>query len=267
MAANKGLTEKFRPPSELLHLTEPMRAALELGGLHLAEPWLNLLHGGDGHPVMVIPGFTAGGRSTKHLRDFLGSLGYSASCWNQGINFGLREESFVGAMEMLDQLYQEYECKVSLVGQSLGGIYAREIAKLAPEKVRQVITLGSPFNDAEGNASRVSDMYKLFNPEHTQKSEQYEELELLPHQAPPMPTTAIFSKGDGVCHWRACIQHGGHDHVENVEVVSSHTGMAVNAQVMFVVADRLALQENRWRPFHASSYFGLPPSEQTVVPH
>ena len=108
----------------------------ELGTLHLSEPWLNLLRGGDGHPVMVIPGFSAGGRTTKTLRDFLGSLGYSASCWNQGINFGVREELIVGAVEILDELYEEYGCKVSLVGQSLGGIYAREIAKVFPDKVR-----------------------------------------------------------------------------------------------------------------------------------
>ena len=139
MAATTGVSERFRPPSELLHLTEPVRAAWELGALHQAEPWLNLLRGGDGHPVMVIPGFTAGGRSTKFLRDFLSSLGYSVSCWNQGINFGIREELFVGAMTVLDQLYQEYECKVSLVGQSLGGIYAREIAKLCRKAVTEIV--------------------------------------------------------------------------------------------------------------------------------
>jgi pimeloyl-ACP methyl ester carboxylesterase len=253
------VAEKFRPPSESLYLTEPLRAMFELGALHLSEPWLNLLRGGDGHPVMVIPGFSAGGRSTKTLRDFLASLGYSVSCWNQGINFGVREELVVGAIEVLHQLHEEYGCKVSLVGQSLGGIYAREIAKLYPDMVRQVISLGSPFNDPEGSASKVSGLYKLFNPEHTQKAEQFEDLDWNPHVAPPTPTTAIFSKGDGICHWRSCVQHGGHEHVENVEVISSHTGMGVNAQVMFVVADRLALSEDRWRPFHVSSYFGFPP--------
>jgi pimeloyl-ACP methyl ester carboxylesterase len=259
----QGIAEKFRPPIDALHYSEPFRAMLELGALHLAEPWLNLLHGGDGHPVMVIPGFSAGSRSTQSLRDFLATLGYSVSCWEQGVNFGVREDLFVGAMELLDALHEEYGCKVSLVGQSLGGIYAREMAKLNPDKVRQVITLGSPFNDPEGNSSRVSKLYKFFNPDHRPKSEQFDDMEWNPHLSPPTPTTAIFSKGDGICHWRACIQHGGHERVENVEVSSSHTGMGVNAQVMFVVADRLALQENHWRPFHPASYLGLPPPDST----
>ena len=70
------LREKFRPPSETLYLTEPFRAIFELATLHLSEPWLNSLKGGDGHPVLVIPGFTAGDRSTALLRHFLSRLGY-----------------------------------------------------------------------------------------------------------------------------------------------------------------------------------------------
>jgi pimeloyl-ACP methyl ester carboxylesterase len=227
---------------------ELLRAGIELALLHLSEPWFNLLRPGDGHPVMVIPGFTAGGRSTQILRDFLDSLGYSSSCWNQGVNFGAREDLFLGALEELDSLHGRFGCKVSLVGQSLGGIYAREMAKLRPDEVRPRITLGSPFNDPGGQSSRVTHLYRLLNPQHVQKSEQFERLRWSTHIAPPMPTTAIYSRSDGVVHWRACVQHGGHREVENVEVVGSHTGMAINGLVLYVVADRLAQQEGRWRP-------------------
>ncbi len=247
-----SIREKFRPPSEILHLSEPLRAITELAALPFAEPWLNTQKGGDGHPVMVIPGFTAGDRSTKILRDFLNAQGYSASCWEQGINFGAREELFDGALAVLDRLFEEYGCKVSLVGQSLGGIYAREMAKLRPEKVRQVITLGSPFNDPNGDSSQVSDLYQFFNPEAAEKPEQFRTMKWQTHIAPPMACTAIFSKGDGICHWRSCIQHGGHGKVENVEVISSHTGMGVNHQVLFVIGDRLAQRENKWKAFNLS---------------
>ena len=254
---SQGIPEKFRPPSKLLHLTEPLRAAYELGSMPFAEPWLNMQKGGDGHPIMVIPGFTAGDRSTKILRDFLDNQGYSTSCWEQGINFGAREELFDGVVAVLHRLYDEYGCKVSIIGQSLGGIYAREIAKRYPKLVRQVITLGSPFNDPDGHSSQVSDLYKFFNPEKAEKPpEQFRKMEWSTHMAPSMACTAIFSKGDGICHWRSCIQHGGHDKVENIEVMSSHTGMAVNPLVLFVIADRLAQREDKWKAFHVGRYFG-----------
>jgi len=254
---NHVLKEKFRPPSQALNLTEPLRAMLDLGALQLLEPWLNSLTGGDGHPVLVIPGFTTSDRSTIVLRKFLSSLGYLPCGWKQGVNFGIRHESFVGVASLLQELHDGYGCKVSLVGQSLGGIYARELAKLQPDLVRQVITLGSPFNDPEGNASNVTELYKIFNPDHQTKATQFTSEHWDISVAPPVPSTSIYSKWDGVCHWRACIQHGGHDQVENIEVGASHTGMGVNAQALFVVADRLSLRRRNWRPFHPGRYFGI----------
>jgi hypothetical protein len=251
------LKEKFRPPSQILNMTEPFRAMIDLGVMQLADPWLNSQVGGDGHPVLVIPGFTASDRSTVVLRRFLSNLGYLPCGWKQGINFGIRHEFFEGVAGLLTQLHGQYGCRVSLVGQSLGGIYAREVAKHLPEMVRQVITLGSPFNDPEGAASNVSSLYKMFNPDHISKANQIrgENWDL---SAPPeVPTTAVFSKWDGICHWRACLQHGGHDQVENIEVTASHTGMGVNAQTLFVIADRLAQRRSSWKPFSVARYFGF----------
>ena len=253
------LREKFRPPTESLNLSEPLRALTELALLPLAEPWLNSLRGGDGHPVIVVPGFTVGDRSTVVMRNFLSSLGFLPCGWKQGVNFGVRPELFEGISDLLGLLYKEYGCRISLVGQSLGGIYARELAKLNPDAVRQVITLGSPFNDPEGDASNLTDLYKMFNPEHIEKSAQFKKQQWEISKSPPVPTTAIYSKLDGVCHWRACVQHGGHDQVENIEVSSSHTGMSVNAQTLFVVADRLSQRRRHWKPFHIGRYFGIAP--------
>ena len=251
------LREKFRPPSQVHYVTEPFRAMFELGTLHLSEPWLNSLRGGDGHPVFVIPGFTASDRSTVVMRNFLSSLGYLPCGWKQGVNFGARHELFEGAYNLLKGLHDEYGCRISIVGQSLGGIYAREIAKYDPDIVRQVITLGSPFNDPEGDASNVSTLYKMFNPEHESKKEQFLHEHWDIRTPPPVPTTSIYSKFDGICHWRACVQHSGHDQVENIEVLGSHTGMGVNAQSLFVIADRLSQRRNEWKPFHIGRYFGI----------
>ncbi len=254
---NYVLKERFRPPSEVLNLTEPLRALIDLGVMHMSEPWLNSQIGGDGHPVLVIPGFTASDRSTIVLRNFLSGLGYLPCGWKQGINFGIRHDFFEGVGELLMQLHDQYGCRVSLVGQSLGGIYARELAKHLPDLVRQVITLGSPFNDSKGAASNVSSLYKMFNPDHMSKEEQLSDEHWDLAAAPPVPTTSVFSKWDGVCHWRACLQHGGHDHVENIEVIASHTGMGVNAQALFVIADRLAQRRSSWKPFSLVRYFGV----------
>lgn len=259
---NYVLKERFRPPSQVLNLTEPFRALVDLGVMQLADPWLNSQVGGDGHPVLVIPGFTASDRSTVVLRKFLSGLGYLPCGWKQGINFGIRHEDFEGVAGLLMQLHEDYGCRVSLVGQSLGGIYARELAKQLPDLVRQVITLCSPFNDPDGDASHVSSLYRMFNPDHLTKSAQIRNEDWDLAAAPPVPTTAMFSKWDGVCHWRACLQHGGHDHVENIEVTASHTGMAVNAQTLFVIADRLAQRRRSWKPFSLGRYFGASWSEE-----
>ena len=92
-------------------------------------------------------------------------------------------------------------------------------------------------------------IYRLFNPGHASKAEQIRREHWEIPAPPPVPTTAIFSRWDGVCHWRACIQHGGHEQVENIEVIASHTGMAVNPQTLFVIADRLAQRRATWMPF------------------
>jgi len=259
---NYVLKERFRPPSQVLNLTEPFRAMIDLGVMQLSEPWLSSQVGGDGHPVLIIPGFTASDRSTVVLRKYLSSLGYLPCGWKQGINFGIRHEAFEGVAGLLMQLHEEYGCRVSLVGQSLGGIYARELAKLLPDLVRQVITLSSPFNDPDGDASHVSSLYRMFNPDHLSKSAQISNEHWDLAAAPPVPTTAMFSKWDGVCHWRACLQHGGHDCVENIEIIASHTGMAVNAQTLFVIADRLAQRRRSWKPFSLGRYFGASWSEE-----
>jgi pimeloyl-ACP methyl ester carboxylesterase len=245
----------MRKPNSLLYLSEFGRAMLELGTMPLARPWMARSKTARPHAVLVVPGFTTNGRSTMVLRKTLQSLGYDARTWNQGINFGVRQELFDGVTDELDRLHKECGGKVSLIGQSLGGIYARQLAKVRADKVSRVITLGSPVNDPEGHASHVSHLYKSLNPEQlVEDRDTWPFNEWLIDEPPSVPTSVIYSKYDGICHWQSCVQHGDHDRVENIEIVGSHIGMAINPLVQYVIAERLAGSVEDWQPFKAPPF-------------
>src|SRR6478736_3367671 len=127
--------EALRPPSRTLLLLEG-RAVQELGAFWLLRPWLAAAPRGDGHPVLVLPGLLASDMSTQPLRSFLKGQGYAVHGWKQGRNLGLREGIEDGMLERVEELYERHgRRKISLVGWSLGGIYARQLAKRVPEMV------------------------------------------------------------------------------------------------------------------------------------
>ncbi len=144
--------------------------------------------------------------------------------------------------------------KVSLLGWSLGGVYARELAKEMPDCVRGVITLGTPFAGPpkSTNAWRIYELTSGRNIER--ETAQYN----LP-EAPPVPTTSIWSRSDGIVAWQGSFQHPAdhNPHTENIEVVASHIGIGLNPSAWWAVADRLAQPEGGWAPFDRSGLFGL----------
>jgi hypothetical protein len=134
--------------------------------------------------------------------------------------------------------------RCTLIGWSLGGIYAREVAKRLPKRTRQVITIGSPFaGDCE--QTNAGWLFRLLN---GQRISIDKDLANRLRTAPPVPTTSIYSKTDGVVAWQACQESAG-ERIENVEVKSSHIGLVWNPTVLNVIADRLAQREGTWRPF------------------
>jgi len=245
-------SSKANKPS-MLNMVREGRAVFELGLSTLMMPALLRSPRGDGHPVMVLPGFLASDFSTRPLRAYLKLKGYKAVGWGLGRNLGTH---IVGGkrvvsdtlIEQVIQLSLKHNSKVSLVGWSLGGILAREIARAAPEYVRQVITLGSPFNGVRGQAPVASKIFELINGDlHSKEPETVART----FNPPPVPSTAIFSRSDGIAHWKACANdphHLGHQ-TENIEVNGSHIGLGHNAQVLWVIADRLAQAEGHWQPF------------------
>lgn len=233
------------PPSRLLLLLEG-RALYELSVLPLALPLLNRSPRGDGHPVLVLPGFLAGDGSTVPLRYFLHGLGHETHPWGLGRNLGLRDDLRDRMLERLRVVRRESGRRVSLVGWSLGGVYARELARMAPHDVRSVITLGSPFT----NNPKANHAWRLFEFFSGVDLDEMDPVSMGWTGVPmPVPTTSIFSRTDGISAWRCSLQPDG-PHSENIEVLEgSHLGLGVNPLALYAIADRLAQAEGVFRPF------------------
>ncbi|HEV8096798.1 MAG TPA: alpha/beta hydrolase [Burkholderiales bacterium] len=238
--------EKILPPSRELLLLEA-RSILEFGAFFALLPWLRTAPRGDGHPVLVLPGLLASDVSTLPLRTFLANCRYSVHGWEQGTNLGPREGVEERMLGRLRELRQRYNRKVSLVGWSLGGSYARRLARKAPEDVRLVISLGSPFT---GNP-RASNVWRLFE---LVSGKEVEDLSRQTAALPALtvPVTSIYSRSDGIVAWQNCIEQEG-PLAENIEVEGSHSGLGHNAAALYAVADRLAQREGEWRPFDRAS--------------
>jgi len=233
----------IEPPSRFLQWME-LRAAGELAGTLAAWPLLRLAPRGDGHAVLVLPGLAADDASTRLLRRFLTDRGYATHGWGLGQNLGPRTGVREAMLERLERLQRATGHRVSLVGWSLGGAYARALAMRRPEAVRTVITLGSPIV-GDARASHARRVYEWSSGQRATL-----------HHGPPLvrpvpdhvPSTSIFSRSDGVVAWRASVQPEGPLH-ENIEVIGSHIGLGVHAPVLYAIADRLAQPEGGWRRF------------------
>jgi pimeloyl-ACP methyl ester carboxylesterase len=236
-----------RPPSLFWTLMEG-RAFYELGAFYAMRGSLKKLPKGDGHPVIVLPGFVASDASTEPLRAVLRDLGYPAFGWGLGRNLRFDDAREEEMLALLDQVHADHGRSVSLIGWSLGGVFAREVAKKRPGKTRLVISLGSPISP-DRNHSNARKIFEAINgPPEIKRAQQLAQL----GKAPPTPTTSIFSKTDGVVAWRGSVQarERGRADLENIEITAaSHFGLGVNPAVIYAIADRLAQPEGEWAPF------------------
>ena len=237
-------------PSRALLLLEG-RAVPELFGFMASLPTLTALAPrGDGHPVLVLPGLTTSDRSTISLRNFLKSKGYATYGWKMGLNLGPRPGVEEGLIKLIDDLYEKHGRKVSIVGWSLGGIYARQLGKMMPKKIRQVISLGSPFG-GHPRATNAWRVYEMASGESSNDGDRH--MGGVISAPPPVPTTAIYSKTDGICAWQNCIEKKS-DIADNIEVKASHCGLGHHPAVVYAIADRLAQAEDDWKPFDRSGF-------------
>ena len=234
----------IRAPSKLLLLLEG-RALGELATTLALRPLLRRLERGDGHPVLLLPGFMASDFSTRPLRRFLRDLGYSAHRWALGRNLGPQGDLEQRMGERLTELFERHGRTVSLVGWSLGGVYARVLANRRSDQVRSVISLGSPLN-GDPRSTNSGRLFEFVTGKRIADIEPERLAEV--RRTPPVPTTSIFSRTDGITAWQASIEEEG-PQAESVEVPGSHLGLGFNPLVFCVIADRLAQPEGFWKPF------------------
>jgi pimeloyl-ACP methyl ester carboxylesterase len=225
------------------------RALYEFGAFVTGAPLLAMIGRGDGHPVLVIPGFATSDASTRPLRRALRSHGYWVHGWRQGRNIP-SETVFNALPARLSELHERHGAKLSIVGVSLGGTYARELARAKPGAVRQVVTLGSPFRLRPGDRSTLSALVDRFGQEMPEPPGSD-----LPEQdrpPVPVPVTCIYTRTDGLVRWHASIEAEGPER-ENVEVRGSHSGLATNLAALVVILDRLAQAPGEWKPFRRTA--------------
>lgn len=239
------------PPNWLYTLLE-WRALLEFGSLSLSWPLLAAARAGDGHPILLLPGLAAGDATLAPLALFLRSKGYAVETWGFGRNRGFHRKFVVALEQKVRYMHHRAGRQVSLVGWSLGGLFAYDVAHRAPECVRNVISLGSPM---QLSASRVESpwtvktLYRwLAHPLGPSAHLALSRARLL-KMSPPMPSTCIYSETDGIVPAHAAVIDGNGRRHENLPVPGSHLGLGFNPLVFWILADRLSQPEDGWRPF------------------
>jgi pimeloyl-ACP methyl ester carboxylesterase len=243
---------RLRPPGLGLLLAE-VRGIFEFNASLLLSPLLMRAPKGDGHPVLTLPGFLASDLSMAPMRRYLKELGYDTYAWRMGRNIGGVSRMRAALRDRLVEIHSATGRKVSIVGWSLGGVYARDLALQAPDMVRYVMTLGSPFA-GDVRATNATRLYEALSGEVVEDNS---ELRRSIAGDLPVPTTSIYSRADGVVNWRTCLLRPS-DTAENIEVyLASHVGLGVNAAALWAVADRLAQTEGEFKQFDRSGPFAL----------
>jgi len=236
----------YRAPSAALLATEVPRAGLDFAALLGTWPFLAMARRGDGHPVLVLPGLLAGDPATGLLRNALGALGHNVTGWSLGTNRGPTAKVVEELRTRLERLHDESGRRVSLVGWSLGGLYAQELARASPGSVERLITLGSPVlrrNVWTQSVSRIADRATYLKGAAIQLPRPWAEPGSL-----RVPATSVYTRADGIVNSSTC-RYDLRGRRENVEVRGSHLGLAHNPAVIWLLADRLGQEDGRWKPF------------------
>lgn len=190
---------------------------------------------GDRRPILVIPGFLCSDLSTWPLRRFLRKVGYRSFAWKQGINWGPRPGVRTRLLHRVRELQEHYEQPVTIIGWSLGGYYARELACIRPELIREVVTLGSPLH-GQPQATAVWNAFRWLNRSNMPQLAWGEGIDF--PRPYGIPCLSIFTKGDGIVPWQFCVplrgQAGGRHQVQG-----SHIGLVANPDVMRILGRHL----------------------------
>ncbi len=234
-------------PNRTLYWSEPVRGTAELAAFGASLPLLEAAPRGPSQSVLVLPGLLASDTSTRPLRSWLRRRGHYVHGWRLGRNLGPTRQITDGLRRLGERLAARGEAPLTVIGWSLGGLFARSLATRSPDLVRQVITLGSPFALTDRNQTRAAQAFRRRSHLHAEAARGI----LMPAEIRgplPVPATSIWSREDGIVAWQACVEPAG-PQAENIAVHGSHLGLGHNPAVLWVVADRLALPAGTWRPF------------------
>ncbi len=237
MTAVSAIAAPLKRPSLMLLGLEPWRAAFEFAVNKLSPAGQTAR--GDGRPVVIFPGMASDSRAVAPLRAYCNAIGYTALDWSRGFNTGPSgdvDEWLADLARDTQAQLAPFDSKATLIGWSLGGLYARELAKLLPARVGQVITIGTPFN-TDADHTNVGWLYELLN---GKKATPDSALSGRLRRAPNVPTTSIYSRTDGVVAWQTCTHDAASPRTQDIEVSGSHLGMGWNRAVLQAVGECLA---------------------------
>ena len=245
--------QTLRPPSKTLMFLEG-RAIHELGAFLGALPLLSLAPKGDGHPVLVLPGLVASDTSTRPLRSFLKNRGYAVSGWRQGRNLGLRDGVERAMVDLVHELSDASGRKISLVGWSLGGLYARQTrqddagSRALGDHARQSVRGVAARRPTPGASMR----WRAAAAPTKRTDGSVDRWRARRRCRPPRSSAAPTASARGRAAWKRPPRKS-----ESIEVESSHCGMGHHPAAVYAVADRLAQPEGKWAPFDRSGWRSL----------
>jgi hypothetical protein len=246
-----ALVQPAVPAFDALRL--PLRALLRRCAPPTRREGEATVYVGQGQPVIVFPVLGGGPDSTAPLRKVLDDAGFVTHDWGMGVDTGPRDRNLNRWLRELEErvidVAETESSSVSLLGWSLSGIYARELAKRTNPLVRQVITLGTPFNTLADQHQRCP-LIKVLESGHGSLAVN---LRHRLSQSPPVPSTSIYSKTDGLVPWELCVEKETAQS-ENIEVEgATHRGLPAHPKVLEAITHRLAQPDGEWRPFEATA--------------
>ncbi len=258
-AVAQSFEPDLRPPRLRHSMMELGRVVLEIGSTAMLAPILRTLPAGDGHTIMTIPGFMGADGSTSQLRRFLNRRGYNAIPWGLGRNaaevrsediddfLAHRERMEVIIAERAEREFRASGGKVTLIGWSLGGLYAVAVAHRFPQWIRQVITLGTPFGDPRGTAL-YSIMGRIYENEDDVDEAALQRWVEHTYSGGTLsvPVLTLFSESDGIVGAGIAQCQGDPRYVTNMAVMASHVGFPFNPLVFAVIANHLVEPHERW---------------------
>jgi len=242
------INKKIDAPPSYNALLET-RGLLEWSTIFYLYPFIPKRKKGEGKPVLIMPPYLGNDFSTRFVRKYLTSLGFKTYKWDLGVNT-LNSKCLPNLVERLDEIYEEHQEKVSLVGWSGGGMFAKIIANRHPEKVAQLITIGSPVWGVKNMNTPLVRMLEFFRGKTLkERNEKFlKELEAIPK----VPITCIYTKTDGLLPWKHCQEAETlRADIKNIEVYGSHIGMGANASILFTVAHSLG-ENLKLEPFESN---------------